>query len=100
MSDDNTDIINKIEEIERQLRELRIELGQRRSGTRRTGPFEIGEEVEILNPIGGQAKSGKLIKVNPITRFVTIDTTNTLTKRKEKVVRSFGKIARKQNSEE
>ena len=100
MSDDNTDIINKIEEIERQLRKLRIELGQRRSGTRRTGPFEIGEEVEILNPRGGQAKSGKLIKVNPITRFVRIDTTNTLTKRKETVVRSFGKIARKQNSEE
>ncbi len=99
MSGNNTDIINKIEEIEKQLRELRIELGQRRSG-RRTGPFEIGEEVEILNPRGGQAKSGKLIKVNPITRFVTIDTTNTLTKRKEKVVRSFGKIARKQNSEE
>ena len=98
MSDDNTDIINKIEQIERQLRELRIELGQRRSGTR-TGPYKIGEEVEILNPRGGQAKSGKLLKVNQITRFVTIDTINTLTKRKEKVVRSIGNIRRK-NTEE
>jgi 50S ribosomal subunit-associated GTPase HflX len=99
MSDDNTDITNKIEEIEKQLRELRIELGQRRSG-RRTGPFEIGEEVEILNPRGGQAKSGKLTKVNAITRFVTIDATSAPTKRKEKAVRSFSKIARKQNNEE
>ena len=97
MSDGNTDIINKIEEIERQLRELRIELGQRRPG-RRTGPYEIGEEVDILNPKAGQAKSGKLLKVNQITRYVTIDTTNSLGKR-EKVVRSFGKIARK-NAEE
>jgi hypothetical protein len=93
MSDDNADIINKIEEIEKQLRELRIELVQRRS-VKRTGPCEIGEEVDILNPKGGQAKSGKLMKVNQITRCVTIDTANSFG-RKEKAARSFGKIARK-----
>ena len=93
MSGDNTDIINKIEQIERQLRELRIELG-RQNPIRKTGPYEIGEEVEILNPKAGQGKGGKLIKVNQITRYVTIDSTNTKGK-KEKVVRSFGKIKRK-----
>jgi hypothetical protein len=97
MSDDNTDIMNKIEEIKKQLREPRIELGQRRSG-KRTGPCVIGEEADILNPKSGQAKSGKIIKVNQITRYVTIDTANS-SGRKEKVVRSFGKIARK-NAEE
>ena len=92
MSEDNTDIINKIEDIERQLRELRIELGKQKP-IKRTGPYEIGEEVVILNPKVGQGKSGKLIKVNQITRYVTIDTINSTGKR-EKVVRSFGKITR------
>ena len=97
MSDDNMDIISKIEDIERQLRELRIELGKKKP-IKRTGPYEIGEEVTILNPKGGQGKSGTLIKVNQITRYVTIDAINS-TGRREKIVRSFGKITRK-NTEE
>ena len=94
MSEDRSNIIKKIEDIERQLRELKIELGQQKP-IKITGPYETGEEVVILNPKTGQGKSGKLIKINPITRYVTIDTTNSQGK-KEKVVRSFGKIKRKQ----
>ena len=93
MSDDNTDLINKIEDIERQLRELRIELGNQTPRVQ-TGPYETGEEVVILNPKSGQGKGGSLIKVNQITRYVTIDTVNSKGKR-EKVVRSFAKIKRK-----
>ena len=93
MSEDNSNIIKKIEDIERQLRELRIELGKGKP-LQRTGSYETGEEVVILNPKVGQGKSGKLLKINPITRYVTIDTTNSKGK-KEKVVRSFGKIKRK-----
>jgi hypothetical protein len=92
MSDDNTDIVNKIEDIERQLTELRIELGKQKP-FKRTGPCEIGEEAVILNPKGGQGKGGKLMKVNPITRHVTIDTINSKGRR-EKAVRSFGEITR------
>jgi hypothetical protein len=55
----DTDIINKIEDIERQLSELRIELG-RRKPFKRTGTCETGEEVAIPNPKKGQGKSGKL----------------------------------------
>ena len=103
MSDDNKDLINKIENIEKQLRELRIELGARmptvpQRPTVKTGPYEIGEEVVILNPKAGQGTSGKLRKVNLLTRFVTIDTLDSRG-RKEKTVRSFGKIRRKINEE-
>ena len=93
MSEDNSHIIKKIEDIEQQLRKLRIELGKGKP-FKRTGPYKTGEEVVILNPRVGQGKSGKLLKINSITRYVTIDTTNSNGK-KEKVVRSFGKIKRK-----
>jgi len=73
MSDNNTDIIKQIEDIERQLKQLRIEVGKGKP-FKRTGPYKTGEEVVILNPKAGQGKSGKLLKVNQITRYVTIDT--------------------------
>ena len=58
MSDNNTDIIKQIEGIERQLKQLRIELGKGEP-FKRTGPYETGrEEVVILNPKAGQGKSG------------------------------------------
>jgi hypothetical protein len=97
MSDKNTDIIKQIENIEEQLKKLRIELGKGKP-FKRTGPYETGEEVVILNPKTGQGKSGKLLKVNQITRYVTIDTINSKG-HKEKVVRSFGKIKRKDTEE-
>ena len=97
MSDKNTDIIKQIEDIEEQLKRLRIELGKGKP-FKRTGPYETGEEVVILNPKAGQGKSGQLLKVNQITRYVTIDTINSRGY-KEKVVRSFGKIKRKDTKE-
>ena len=93
MSDSNTDIIKKIEDIERQLRQLRIELGKRKLFKKEV-PCEVGEEVIILNPKIGQGKEGKLIKVNPTTKYVTVETVNSKGKR-EKVVRSSGNIQRK-----
>ena len=72
MSDRKVDIIKQIEDIEQQLKKLRIELGREKS-FKRTGQYEIGEEVVILNPKAGQGKSGKLLKVNQITRYVTIE---------------------------
>ena len=97
MSDENADIIKQIEDIEEQLKKLRIELGKRKP-FKKTGPYETGEEVVILNPKPGQGKSGKLLKVNQITKYVTIDTINSKGL-KEKVVRSFGKIKRKDTEE-
>ena len=57
MSDRKTDIIKQLEDIEEQLKKLRIELG-RGKPFKRTGQYEIGEEVIILNPKAGQGKSG------------------------------------------
>ena len=94
MTDRNRDIIKQIEDIEEQLKRLQIELGSE-TPFKKTGPYEVGEEVVILNPKNGQGKSGKLLKANQITRYATIDTINTKGY-KEKVVRSFGKIRRKQ----
>ena len=94
MSDRNKEIIKQIEDIEEQLKRLQIELGSK-TPSKRTGPYKIGEEVVILNPKNGQGKSGKLLKANQITRYATIDTINSKGYR-EKVVRSFGKIKRKQ----
>ena len=94
MSDRNKEIIKQIEDIEEQLKRLRIELGSE-TPFKKTGPYKVGEEVVILNPRNGQGKSGKLLKANQITRYATIDTINTKGHR-EKVVQSFGKIKRKQ----
>ena len=81
MSDRNTDIIKQVEDIEEQLKKLRIEFGKGKP-FKRTGQYETGEEVSILNPKAGQGKSGKLLKVNQITRYVMIDTTPEETRRK------------------
>ena len=97
MSDRNTDIIKQKENIEKQLKKLRVELGKGKR-FKRTGPYLTGKEVVILKPKTGQGKSGKLLKVNQITRFVLIDTMNSRGY-KEKVVRSFGKIKRKDTKE-
>ena len=65
-------LLEKIRQIEEQLRELRLELeaGEKAQGT----PIKIGDRVEIRNPKRGQADSGTVTKVNPVTKRVTVNT--------------------------
>ena len=69
-------IIKQIEEIEGQLRNLRLELTEGESG--RTAPqakkrrLRIGDNVTIRNPKEGQPNEGKVIKINKGTGRVTV----------------------------
>ena len=91
MPDDNADILNKIEVLEEQLRDLRILFFSKPEN--KTGRNKVGEQITILNPKTGQGKSGKIIRVSYVTRYVTVDTTNSRGN-KYKLVRIFGKIKR------
>ena len=91
MPDDNADILNKIEVLEEQLRDLRILFFSKPEN--KTGRNKFREQITILNPKTGQGKSGKLIRVSYVTRYVTVDTTNSRGN-KYKLVRIFGKIKR------
>ena len=58
MSDDNKDLMNKIEDLEKQLRELRIELGARtptvaQRSTVKTGRFVIALVCSSSNDCQG-----------------------------------------------
>ena len=88
---DDLNVIKKIEEIEKQLCNLKLELKKEH---RKTGPLEAGEEVMILNPNPGQAQEGTLHKVNNITRRMTVLTTSPKG-RESKTVRSLGNVRRK-----
>ena len=79
----NASIINKIEELEKQLSALKIELRTDDDQNKKTGRLEKGEQAVILNPNPNQGQRGTLIKVNHVTRCGTVDTVNTLGDRKK-----------------
>jgi len=63
----NSSIIKRIEEIEEQLKELKLELTEPSEKERNTGRLEIGDKVEIVNPNKSQEKEGTVIKTNYLT---------------------------------
>ena len=70
-SDD--EIVQQIEEIEQQLKQLRIDLNERkRSQGRRK--LKVGDSVIILNPNPNQEKEGIVSKIN--TFRITIQTSH------------------------
>ena len=83
-------IIGKIEELEKALQELKIELIEEgKSYNKRE--INVRDEVTILNPRKGQKNQGTVCKYSKVTGFVTIQTD------KGKVVRTRGNVALKQN---
>ena len=64
--------MEKIEELEKQLTELKLELTKPKS--RKPERLAIGDIVDILNPSRGQERSGIVCKVNIVTGRATVDT--------------------------
>ena len=70
----NQDLIKRIEDIEQQLRELKLELSTEEPKKKVSKRFEVGEEVRILNPNKGQGTKGQIIRINFATRRATVKT--------------------------
>ena len=77
-------VLKKIEELEAQLQELKLEL--RTSAKMKSDRLEIGQRVLILNPRVGQDNSGVICKVNYATNRATVKT------KKGKVSRVFSNL--------
>ena len=80
-------VLKKIEELEKQLADLKIELTK--SEVQKTSRLDIGDEVNILNPGKGQERHGKISKVNYRTSRATVTTV------KGKVSRVFKNLERR-----
>jgi hypothetical protein len=72
----NQRLIKKIEELERELGELKIELKYPTRNVKKSDRLKIGNKVEILNPGRHQDKKGIVIKANYSTDRATIKTEN------------------------
>ena len=74
---DNKALIDKIEELERQLNDLKIELkhqARNNPNPKKSDRLEVGVEVYILNPGTNQGTSGIIIKINHQTGRATVKT--------------------------
>jgi len=85
----NERIIKKIEEIERQLQELKLELTESGEKEKKIGRLEVGDKVDIVNP-KSQGKEGLVIKTNYITSRATVKTV------KGNVIRKFTNLKKKE----
>ena len=78
----NRDLIQKLEEIEQELRTLRLTLTERESGAsattdtenQRTDQYRVGEYVKVNSPnfVLGQERIAKVIKYNPRTGYYSL----------------------------
>ena len=71
---DNKALIKKIEDLEKQLSELKIELKYPTRNVKKSEKLKVGTEVDILNPKINQGSSGIVTKVNYGTERATVDT--------------------------
>lgn len=86
--DRNTSIIQKIEELEKQLKDLKLELRKETDPSKATKDtaIKVGDEVSILNPRSGQDREGVVTKVNSLTKYVSVRTTKGIVVRTRKNV--------------
>ena len=93
---DKTSLISQIEQIERQLRDLKLELtalDENQAGLQtEKDRLRVGGRVTILNPRLGQPSRGTLVKVNRTTNRGTV-LTRTQTGREVKIVRHTKNLA-------
>ena len=71
---DNKTLIGKIEELERQLNDLKIELKHQTRNVKKSDRLKISVEVYILNPGVNQGTSGTITKINYQTGRATVKT--------------------------
>ena len=81
------EVLKKIEELEKQLASLKLELTQ--PEPKKSDRLIVGEKVNILNPGRGQESHGKISKVNYKTGRATVGTT------KGKISRIFKNLERR-----
>lgn len=81
------EVLKKIEELEKQLASLKLELTQ--PEPKKSDRLIVGEKVNILNPGRGQESHGKISKVNYKTGRATVSTT------KGKISRIFKNLERR-----
>ena len=95
MSKRDKDLINKIEQLENQLRDLRLELQQGRPRT--PNRLQVGDKVTVKNPSRGQPVTGTLIKIHPTKRgtVLAIDSKD----RETKIVRLLRNLEKIQDDE-
>jgi len=87
---DNKALIKKIEELESQLNDLKIELKYPTRNVKKSDRLKVGVEVDILNPGANQGTSGIVTKVNYQTGRATVKT------QKGKVSRIFKNLKKKE----
>lgn len=87
---DEGTIRSRISKLEKELKELKLEVAQVKkkdeSTRNKTSKPEVGDLVGILNPRKGQETQGNISRIGRETKFVTIDT------KKGKVVRHISNI--------
>ena len=80
-------VLEKIEELEAQLKDLKLEL--RTNVDKKSDRLKVGQRVLILNPRMGQDDSRVICRVNYATNRATVKT------KKGKVSRIFSNLKRK-----
>jgi len=99
---DRSRIIQQIEQVEEQLRALRLELETEDHPTddqpRQTGPLTVGEKVIIKNPKGHQGNRGVLTKIHRRSKRGTVATRNQRNT-EENVVRLLSNLRRPEHHE-
>ena len=79
-------VLEKIEALERQLADLKLELTKLK--TKKSNRLVVGGEVDVLNQNRGQENSGTISKINYVTGRATVDT------KKGKISRAFKNLKR------
>ena len=70
----NDRIIQQIEAIEQQLRELKLEVAGTGKRKHKKKKLVLGQIVRVLNPKQGQGTKGVIVKINYSTRRATVET--------------------------
>ena len=70
--DRNAHIIQKIEDLKKQLQDLKLELKKETEPPKSTKDrtIKIGDKVRILNPCAVQDRQGVVTKINSLTKYV------------------------------
>ena len=71
----NKDIEKHIENLERELRKLRLSVKEK-TQEEESPKVKVGDRVRITNPSKGQPSEGEVIKVNLQTNRISVQTTN------------------------
>ena len=70
----NQHLIKRIEDIEKQLKELKLEVAADEPKKKASNKLAVGQEVRVLNPKKGQGTKGPIVRINYGTRRATVQT--------------------------